>query len=286
LKKLFFASSSVAKHSAEKTGDFIREESDELIEQTRSKIKESRASVEEKTSGLKDSIRENADRLMDKTKEKMDRIAEEPAVKRAAEISEDVGDRILTSGEKLVSKAEDISEDVGERILKGADKAMDKGRDISEDVGGKLKDVGEDIMDTARETADRLGDKLEETMKKADEWAEAERKKPKKDFADEDLDASGSLLDDKDDFFSKASKYADGDYDSFSEGKITIQPGDKPMKKDKDTEPASNFIDHDGDGNEIIDDAILDDSTDADAPDSSNEGTKNSSDDATDEKKS
>ena len=73
----------------------------------------------------------------------------------------------------------------------------------------------------------------------------------------EKLREQGPLIKD-DDFFSKASKYAEGDY---SMGKPVIlkkdgeqTPPDKPVDERK----AYGFEDADGDGNEFIDDAIID----------------------------
>ena len=57
----------------------------------------------------------------------------------------------------------------------------------------------------------------------------------------------------KDDFFAKASQYADGDYDAFSEGKITVTDN----TSDKQPSKTAGQDDHDGDGNELIDDAII-----------------------------
>ena len=59
-----------------------------------------------------------------------------------------------------------------------------------------------------------------------------------------------------DDFFDKASKFADGDYDSFSEGKIEISEN-VTATPPKEISKAAGFTDHDGDGNEMIDDAII-----------------------------
>ena len=71
----------------------------------------------------------------------------------------------------------------------------------------------------------------------------------------EALREQGSLLDDKDDFWSKADKYADGDY---SMGKAQIIKNTTPESDDKlDLDPLKGFEDGDGDGNEIIDDAII-----------------------------
>ena len=257
LKKLFFASRSVAKHSAEKTGDFVKKEADQVVESAKDKISSSKEAIAEKTAGLKESIMENSEALIEKAKDKIDDISEEPVVKKAAEISEDVGDKILTAGEKLIEKAQDISEKVGEKVLHGKDSALDKGKEVSEEVGSKIIEVKDDLVEKAKDAAEKIGDKIEETMEKADAWAEAEKLKPKKDFADEDLTTGDSLLDGKDDFFSKASQYADGDYAAFSEGKITIDKMPEDAAPVKDNTPASNFTDLDGDGNEIIDDAII-----------------------------
>jgi hypothetical protein len=77
----------------------------------------------------------------------------------------------------------------------------------------------------------------------------------KKEFADETLTTGGGLLEGKDDFFSKASQYAEGNYDAFSEGKITVtNPEASASKKPA---KAAGQDDHDGDGNEQIDDAII-----------------------------
>ncbi|MBK8370992.1 MAG: hypothetical protein IPL20_06375 [Saprospiraceae bacterium] len=60
-----------------------------------------------------------------------------------------------------------------------------------------------------------------------------EAMQPKKEFADETLDAGGSLLDNKDDFFNKASQYADGHYDAFSEGKVVVNTNPDQSEVDK-----------------------------------------------------
>ncbi len=235
LKRLFFGASSVAKHTGEKTSKYIKEEADEFVDTTKAKFSQISDDVSERTSGLKQSIEENSKELYEKAKHQIEEIGDSPAVKKAAEVSEKVGDEILTAGEAIV----------------------EKGKTVSEDLGSKILDIKDDMVDKAKDTASKLGDKLSETMDKADKWAEAEKAKPKKDFADDDLAVGGSLLDGEDDFFSKASQYADGKYDSFSEGKITIKESEE--KKTTDNRKATGFTDNDGDGNEIIDDAIIDD---------------------------
>jgi len=121
--------------------------------------------------------------------------------------------------------------------------------------------VTDQLADRASEVKDQLSEKLDETMDKADAWAADQKANPKPDFAEDTIDASGSLLEGKDDFFSKADKFAAGDYGAFSEGKVTLDENSSTIKEKTDFDklpPATGFEDLDGDGNEIIDDAIVD----------------------------
>ena len=67
-------------------------------------------------------------------------------------------------------------------------------------------------------------------------------------------------LDGFDDFFSKAARFADGDYHNKGEEKPEVSI-DKSKKQDrpKHTGKLTNFSDNDGDGDELIDDAIIED---------------------------
>lgn len=229
-----------------------------------------------------------------------DKISDNEVVKKAADVSESVGDKVLTAGEAVVGSAKSVSESVGEKVLgagetvlgkaaslsedvgsvvldKGAD-VMDRAKDLSEDVGHKVMDVADDVVARAKDFAGDMSEKLDETYEKAKQLEAEEALKPKKEFADETLDIEGSLLEDSDDFFSKADKFASGEYDAFSEGKITIKDTDglelkasgNPSKPTLDYNAATDadldmgkkaagFEDLDGDGNELIDDAIVSD---------------------------
>jgi len=250
LKNIFFGASSVTKHAAEKATDFIKEEGGELLESASDLASKSGDILKDKTSGLKDAVLDGGDSFIGKTKEALTDIGDT--------ISENIGDTL--SENPLVDKAKDISENVGEVVMEKGGIALEKGKALSEDVGEKVLSVKDDLMEKAGEVKEKMTDKLNETMDKADAWAEAEKLKPKKEFADDTIDASGSLLEGTDDFFSKADKYASGEYEAFSEGKVTIDDSPKALDKPdfKDLDPATGFEDRDGDGNEIIDDAILD----------------------------
>ena len=256
LKKLFFGASSVAKSASSHAEEFIKEEGSEILEKAKDFSAKSADTISQKTSGLKDSILENSKELMEKAKDKVEELADNPVVEKMGEVSEKVGEKILDTGSELMEKAADVSESVGKKVIEKGGEALEKSKDLSENVGEKILDIKDDIVDKAKEVANKAGEKLNETMDKAEAWAEAEKLKPQKEFADETLTTGDSLLQDTDDFFSKADKFAKGEYDSFSEGKITIEPAKELPQKP--VEKATGFKDLDGDGNEIIDDAIID----------------------------
>jgi hypothetical protein len=223
---------SKAKDTAEDVGEFVQ-------------------SSYEKTTAATSSTVETAGNtfgnILDKTKDAannvIDKISENEMVKKAGDVVENVGAKVMATGEVLADKAADISENVGAKVLESSDKAWDK--------IGEAKDV---LAEKAKDVAAQIGQKFDATVDKAEAFLAEEDAKPKKDFADETLTTGGDLLAGKDDFFAKASQYAEGDYDAFSEGKITITQTEKVEKSPAKT---AGQDDHDGDGNEQIDDAII-----------------------------
>ncbi len=173
----------------------------------------------------------------------VDKISDSEFVKKAGAVAENVGAKVMETGGAALDKAAEISENVGGKVFEAADVAWDK--------IGNVKDA---ITEKAKEVAGDLSQKFDETVKKAETFLAEEDAKPKKDFADETLSTGPDLLAGKDDFFSKSSQYADGHYDAFSEGKVSVTnatASEKPASK------AAGQDDHDGDGNELIDDAII-----------------------------
>ena len=333
IKRLLFAQKSVAKSAAEKTADYAMEKGSEFTDKAKDLVEETGGSIMDKTSGLRDAVMSKAEDLVDKGRDLAedaiekgkefaaeasdmaesaiekgkdfagdlsDKIGDNEVVKKAANVSETVGDKVLTAGEAVVGSAKSVTESVGSKVLDAGESVMEKAASISEDVGSVVLDKGADVMDRAMDLSEKVGhkaldvaddvvarakdfagdmsEKLDETYEKAKQMEAEEALKPKRDFAEDTLDAEGSLLDDTDDFFSKADKFASGEYDAFSEGKITIQDhdglelkaSDKPSKPALDYNAATDaaiesgktaagFEDLDGDGNELIDDAIVSD---------------------------
>ncbi len=251
LKNIFFGASAVTKSATEKATDFVKEEGEMLLDKTKDIASDSFESLTEKTSGLKDAIVDNSADLMSKTKEKLIDVGDD---------FNPLAEKVKSKGSDVMDKVGEISENVGGVVMEKGEVLIDKTKDLSENVGAKVLDAKDKLMDKAGEVKEELAEKLETKMKEADEWAAHEKANPKPDFAEDTIDASGSLLEGKDDFFSKADKYASGDYGAFSEGKITIEDKIESTKEDfSKLPPATGFDDLDGDGNEIIDDAIIDD---------------------------
>ncbi|HQU55637.1 MAG TPA: hypothetical protein PK643_21545, partial [Saprospiraceae bacterium] len=161
----------------------------------------------------------------------------------------------------LLDKAEELSEKAWD---KGGE-ALDKFGDVAENVGEKVISKGKDLVEKAKhaldnpqETVDSISDKLKDVDKKLKDAVSGNAGDR---YADtpitESLNKQGSLLKDKDDFFSKAEKFAEGNY-SMKEEKLELKPlSEEDLKKAKQGN-VKGFEDNDGDGDEIIDDAILD----------------------------
>ncbi len=276
MRKLLFVKKSVAKSAAEKGTEYAREKTGEFMDAASETVDDVTNAVAKKTAGLRNAVLDKADDLMDDTgdilgniKEKAGDMLEDTGEvlgnvkKKAGTFLDDAADKIEEVKDKIVEsetikKAADFTEDVGEKVLDTGEKLVDSAKDISESVGEKVLDVKDKMVEKAKDITDKLGDKLDDTIEKAEAMAAEEKLKPKKEFVDDTLDAGGSLLAGEDDFFSKAAKYADGEHDAFSEGKITIsKEADSSVSEISDGAKAAGFKDLDGDGDEIIDDATI-----------------------------
>lgn len=216
-------------------------------------------SILDKVGDVADTIGNTAKVIGGAASEKVKKIAhdlgETDVVKKAASVSESVGDKVLDAGEAFMGKAKSVSESVGEKVLDKGGDVLDSAASMSETIGGKALHIKDDIVARAKDITSDLGDKLDETIAKAEAMAAEEAANPKPKFSEDTLNAGGSLLDGTDDFFSKAAKFGEGDYNAFSEGRIDISPG--KVKSPREISKAAGFTDHDGDGNELIDDAII-----------------------------
>lgn len=237
IKKLLFVKKSIAKSAADKTADFAKDKGGEILDKSSEIVSDVSGTITDKATGLRDAIFEKGSDIVEKGKDGLESITE-------------------TLGENdMVQKAGDFTESVGGKVMEKGGELTEKFGEVSESVGEKVLDAKDKLVEKAKEVTDKLGDKLDETMEKAEAFHAEEAKKHQGEFAKDDLNADGSLLEGTDSFFEKADKYADGDHGAFSEGKISINENIEKVAKAPAI--AAGFKDLDGDGNELIDDAIL-----------------------------
>lgn len=215
-------------------------------------------------------VTEAIDQAVEKAKPYVDQAkkAAEPYVEKAMDFTEEVGKEVMDKGGKVVEKAADVAENLGAKVLEFGDILKDQAKEVSE----KLKEQGKSFYEKAQEEARKekaKEDLIQEAVdkRKAEDHQRALDEMAKK---AEQMNKTGNQaldnikktpgLDGFDDFFSKASRFADGDYHNTGkqEEDITI---DKTNKKDRpdQTGKLPGFKDNDGDGNELIDDAIVED---------------------------
>ncbi len=284
IKKLLFVKKAVAKSQGGKAMEYGMEKGKDLADASADALKNTGEIISEKTSGLRDAVLDKGadtfDSLKDTAGSTIDSIKDSELVSKAGETVSNLGETVIGAGGSIMDKAKeagsdlfdkakntmdqigdseamkktaDFTESVGDKVLDTGESFMEK---VGNPVGEKLSDIKDDIVERASETTADLKEKLDETIVKAEAMAADEKLNPPKEFADDTLDASGSLLEGTDDFFSKAEKWADGDHGAFSEGKTSILDDRVPIDK-KPYVRAAGFTDLDGDGDEIIDDALI-----------------------------
>jgi hypothetical protein len=176
------------------------------------------AVIMDKAKGLADDAADLAKEASMKIESGMEKIAETETFKQAVNMSEKVGDKILDAGESVMAKAKEISEDVGTKVISEGGVLAEKAKNLSETIGEKVFVAKDELVEKAKEGMKQFEEKFEALKDKAVAAQAEENAKPKQEFAEKTLDAGKSLLgDDKDDFFSKAEKYAKGQYDAFSD---------------------------------------------------------------------
>jgi hypothetical protein len=151
----------------------------------------------------------------------------------------------------LAGKVGDISEVVGAKVLETGSDLLDRGAEI----GADLKEKASDFVDHANVEAEKM--KMEDTIEEAKQAAEvAEARARAFDGKEGARDTSESTLSGTDSFFDRAGRFADGDY--ANEGGKDMQIKDNPDAKPKEKGGLiAGFLDSDGDGDSLIDDATI-----------------------------
>ena len=243
IRKLLFGVKSVTKSGAEKVADKSVEIGGEILDKgadTYQKGKEIAGDVmgkaADKFDDVKDTVGDKLADLKDRAKNILDDAGSSETAQKAGDFTEKVGKKVMEVGGDAAEKAADLSEKVGDKVIKAKDAIM-----------GKAEEIG-----------DKLSDKYDETYEKAKAMEAEEALNPKGEFADTKLDAGGSLLEGSDDFFAKAERFAEGEY--HDKDKVVIGDAEitKPEgAKEKEMAKLAGFEDADGDGNDLVDDAII-----------------------------
>jgi hypothetical protein len=256
---------------SKKTDDFVDMAKDkwaQLEEELRQRRRESESPVEETAPPEEKDLFAGLDLEEDAGKAEGEEVPSfeekkrrEEAYREFKEKADEVANRFIDVSEQAGKKFMDLSERIGEQLFKHGGKALDKANMFA----GELIDRANELADKAerdkKTDLDVMQEKAEELNKEMEERIRATRDR----FAGKESDDADSLLDDKDDFFARADRFAKGDYynkdakkeeaDKEDELELGDIPEYKPKKKEG-TVPG--FEDLDGDGDEIIDDAIID----------------------------
>lgn len=183
---------------------------------------------------------------------------------KTGDFAEGAGKKVMDKGSELAGKFGKTAEELGETIFEKGNEALDRTKDFANDLGSKILKAKDDLVAKAEaeaaksgKSADSLTDKLKNLNQKMEDKISGNNQK----FADKPLDTGGSEFKKHDSFWDKADKFSRGDYhmkgDQPKPGEMKIQqdPDYKSPEKGK----VKGFDDRDGDGDELIDEAIIDD---------------------------
>lgn len=297
LKKLFFGAKSVAKHQAERASEVAQEAASELREQGSELLDQTQRAAndlvekapdyvdrgKEALNDLQDKVWKEADSALDKGKELRDQASDlvnnkfkELNLERAEEVPESEAPKSgsidfesdLVEGEPPTPKEPSALKEVTDNTLDAAaraglaakEKAGELGNELLEraaKTGAKLKDKADDFIDHANTEAEKM--KMEEAIEKAKAAADqAEARARAFDGEEGKRDTSESVLDGTDSFFDRADRFAKGDYHDEGGKPVRIQE-DPDYTPEKKSDLIAGFLDSDGDGDSLIDDAVIED---------------------------
>lgn len=206
--------------------------------------------------GLKDFI----NKLLGKTEE---------VGKKAGEYSEQLGSELKEKAGPMKDKLQSTAEDLGKQVLETGKTVSEKAGKWAEDIGNQILH-GDKTSDPPGSENDPLSDDEPRRKSSADKsTSEKETFTPREDpfkkyedshktsthmeelTKDDPLRTSGS-------FFERAQQFADGNYHGDKPKVENSDQSDTEEEKKPWTDPVAGFEDGDGDGDPVIDDAIID----------------------------
>ena len=259
-KRLFFVKKAVVKSAGEKAVDRSKEAVDDLKEEASEAWDRAVAGTDKLADKVNDAL--DLDEAVARAKSFTEKMRSKVEGKDANDStkSQDESDPSLTYHEGNQSEIQDNA-GTQDQLEDKADKFAERAKEISEKLGNKALDLGEDAVEKAKDIARKIERKIDETVDKANKLAEEEARdrtegSHAKTRHDENPNLTDSMLSGKDSFFEKAERFASNE--PLEKEDPVIKKGDK-TQSNKTSNKAYGFDDMDGDGNEIVDDAILDD---------------------------
>lgn len=245
IKRLLWVKKAVAESAADKVVEKGREFSENLADKASDawhRGKEKAEDVGDKTQTMEgyEIVKEKEPDYWDKkddwTQPSPPKMKQESSINpesNAHKVGEKLGeaaDKIGDAAEKTWDKAKEEGKELIDKAVKTSDKIWEKAEDVSQDLLTKAKEMAgkagekfQEGVDSMLEKAKTLDKKIEEETDKIDPNRDGWADKP----INEKLKEHENLLKNKDDFFERADRYAEGDY---SMGKPVV------TKKEKDEE--------------------------------------------------
>lgn len=194
--------------------------------------------------------------------------------KKVMSTAEEIGGKVLEKAGEAGQKIAGAAEEIGHKIFHSGEGAGDKIMGKAEELGSKVIDATGDLWEKAKTAGSSFFDKANDLVEKAQDAAakegnlddtikgaqdlndklEQKAKDTSGGFFHSPVDTKNSTLDSHDDFFERAKRFAEGDYHGTGSSKLSGKPDAPAPKEGK----LKGFEDHDGDGDELIDDAIID----------------------------
>ncbi len=275
------------KDVAEDVGEKIVDKTSEAWEKAVDSTEEIRGKIKEEAADLVEDVKDVAEDVKDVAEDVGSKIAEKAGslYEKAKDMAEQVGEKIQEKSDELLDRDDDDdvkNTDVDSSNLEidldqetkiddlfddhvVPEQANDPGLDSEQVAAAIKKDPSSEgtsakktLVSEAKESIDKLSDKLDRTVEAAQQMADADEKTYESRETPSDALKRDAVADD--DFFAKASAFADGDYRKVRDPYAPDTPEivgrvESDDKIDEGTVPG--FEDLDGDGNEIVDDALL-----------------------------
>lgn len=179
------------------------------------------------------------------------------AGKKVEEVAAKAGEKLLDVGSSVFETVKEVAGTVGEKVMEKGSEVWEKVKEMQGQVITKTDELYEKAKEEA--SSEKHQNQMDELLQKAKEMGDKIEEKAKdkdRTFMDVMDDAKKNDLSKHDDFFDKAKRWADGDSGAFSsEPRIKKDPDFQSSKGNK----THGFEDGDNDGNDLIDDAIIDD---------------------------